>query len=471
MKKWLKSGISASLALTLAAGLIPTLPAYAASARQVKVYYTISDKGDIAKDKDGKFMAQREVTASDLDGDGQISYDEANVAVHKKYCKDGKDGYAISGGWVTSFWGQQTDNTSFMQNGKATPTVDKAYLAEGDYLTASINKDTVNYADWNANFDSWKKDVKAGKKFTLHISGDQAMSMDPKNEPAAGVSVGTVTEKGFTKMAKADAKGNVKLSFKKAGIYLVSAQGSMKGTSWSGAQVDCPLIAPACLVTVRSGVPSNMKTLKAAAKTVKSMKKNESGSTVYGTLQAQSTSQAKTSVKLTWKKVDSASSYVVYGAAYGKSNKYKKITTTSKLSATVSKIGGKKLKKGSYYKFFVLAADKDGNVLSVSKAVFAATKGGKVTNTAKLAVKDGKKMTKALASLKAGKTVKISVSQKKAAKDLKLKNYRSVRFESSDSSIASVTGKGTVKGKKKGSCSIYIYAQNGAVKKLKVSVR
>ena len=94
-----------------------------------------------------------------------------------------------------------------------------------------------------------------------------------------------------------------------------------------------------------------------------------------------------------------------------------------------------------------------------------------MTNTAKLAVKDGKKMTKALASLKAGKTVKISVSQKKAAKDLKLKNYRSVRFESSDSSIASVTGKGTVKGKKKGSCSIYIYAQNGAVKKLKVSVR
>ena len=46
------------------------------------------------------------------------------------------------------------------------------------------------------------------------------------------------------------------------------------------------------------------------------------------------------------------------------------------------------------------------------------------------------------------------------------------RFESSDPKVATVTKKGKVKGIKKGkSCYIYIYAQNGVYKQVKVTVK
>ena len=59
----------------------------------------------------------------------------------------------------------------------------------------------------------------------------------------------------------------------------------------------------------------------------------------------------------------------------------------------------------------------------------------------------------------------------KASKKLKLKTHRRVRYESSNSKIATVTSKGKIKGIKKGTCYIYAYAQNGVAKKIKVTVR
>ena len=45
------------------------------------------------------------------------------------------------------------------------------------------------------------------------------------------------------------------------------------------------------------------------------------------------------------------------------------------------------------------------------------------------------------------------------------------RYESSNPSIATVNKSGKIKGKKKGKCDIYIYAQNGLYKKIKVTVK
>lgn len=49
--------------------------------------------------------------------------------------------------------------------------------------------------------------------------------------------------------------------------------------------------------------------------------------------------------------------------------------------------------------------------------------------------------------------------------------HRAAAFESSNTKIATVNGKGVIKAKKKGSCNIYIYAQNGIYKKIKVTVK
>ena len=45
------------------------------------------------------------------------------------------------------------------------------------------------------------------------------------------------------------------------------------------------------------------------------------------------------------------------------------------------------------------------------------------------------------------------------------------RYESTNPSIAIVNKKGKIKGVKKGICEIYIYAQNGLYKKIKVTVK
>ena len=39
-----------------------------------------------------------------------------------------------------------------------------------------------------------------------------------------------------------------------------------------------------------------------------------------------------------------------------------------------------------------------------------------------------------------------------------------------NTSIATVSSKGVIKGKKKGTCYVYVYAQNGVYKKIKVTV-
>lgn len=190
--------------------------------------------------------------------------------------------------------------------------------------------------------------------------------------------------------------------------------------------------------------------------------------TKFAPVKLKSTKQSKSAVKLTWSKAKGAVKHVVYGNLCGKSNKMKKISTTTKSSITVKKIAGKKLKKGKYYKFIVVSLDKNDKVVSTSKAVHVATKGGKVGNHKSVSVKKAV-VTKAKA-LKKGKSLKLKGKAVKASK-LKVKKHRAVRYESSNTQIATVSKSGVVKGKKKGTCYIYAYAQNGVAKKIKVTVK
>ena len=61
-------------------------------------------------------------------------------------------------------------------------------------------------------------------------------------------------------------------------------------------------------------------------------------------------------------------------------------------------------------------------------------------------------------------TVKSSVV-KKARKHVK------IRYESTNTNIATVSKKGVVNAKAKGTCYIYAYAQNGVFKKIRIRVK
>ena len=57
------------------------------------------------------------------------------------------------------------------------------------------------------------------------------------------------------------------------------------------------------------------------------------------------------------------------------------------------------------------------------------------------------------------------------AKKAKVKKHVAMRYESSNPKIAAVSAGGQVTAKKKGTCKIYVYAQNGAVKTVTVVVK
>lgn len=173
-------------------------------------------------------------------------------------------------------------------------------------------------------------------------------------------------------------------------------------------------------------------------------------------------SAKKNSIKLTWKKINGADGYIIYGAKCGKKmEKIATVTNPSKKSYTV-----KKLKKGTYYKFIVVAYKNTAEaekVITTAKSIHAATSGGLKGNPISLKVKKSK------LKLKAGKTAKIKASYKKKKKvSVHIAKFR---YESSNDKVATVDKKGKVTAKGKGTCKIYVFTQNGICKTVNVTVK
>ena len=196
---------------------------------------------------------------------------------------------------------------------------------------------------------------------------------------------------------------------------------------------------------------------------------NDPAGTAFGLLQLKASKVTKNSIKLNWKAVPGAAKYMLYANRCGKGNKYKKLGVVTGTSCNVTQVAGAALKKGTYYKFIMIAADSNGRVVSTSKTVHAATKGGKVGNHKKVTVK--KSVIKKAKKLKKGKTLKLKAKAVPQAKKLKVRKHRGIKYESSNPAVAQVNGKGTVKGVGKGTCYVYAYAQNGTCAKVKVTVK
>ena len=79
------------------------------------------------------------------------------------------------------------------------------------------------------------------------------------------------------------------------------------------------------------------------------------------------------------------------------------------------------------------------------------------------------KLGKTKLTVKKGKTVTIKASEVK--KDKKISTHRKIAYESGNIAVATVNSKGKVTGKKKGTCYIYVYAQNGIYSRVKITVK
>ena len=175
-----------------------------------------------------------------------------------------------------------------------------------------------------------------------------------------------------------------------------------------------------------------------------------------------------------WKKSSSADGYYVYASYCGKkaakpAKTIKKNTTTK---TTITKINGKKInQKKNFHVYVVPYKIIDGKKVTLGKSTVAhlvGSKNAKYSNVKKLTVKK-KKYT-----VKVGKTAKIKAKitlVNKNKKHIPKGHGAKLRYKSSDTSIATVSKNGKIKGIKKGTCTIYVYSINGLTKKAKVTVK
>ena len=226
-----------------------------ADAGTANVFFTVSVEGVLGKTDDGKAAVELPVTVKDADADGILTFHDALVALHEAYRVDG---YTLQRGvTVTKLWGVETYATSFFKNGEELTKM-VAYktstVADDDQLYAVVMMDKTDRADCFTWFDKTEVTVKAGESFQLTLTGK---SDDYAKSGAVGIPVGTWEDGAFTalKNAKTDIDGKVTLSFDKAGTYIVTAKGVLAGERWDDElewsdDIDCPTIAPYCVVTV-----------------------------------------------------------------------------------------------------------------------------------------------------------------------------------------------------------------------------
>ena len=210
---------------------------------------------------------------------------------------------------------------------------------------------------------------------------------------------------------------------------------------------------------------------KTADKTITSLKndKDPKGA-VFSKIKLKSPKQTSKSVTLKWTKNKKAVKYVIYGNRCGKGIRPKKLATVKgKTAKTFKKVAGRKIRKATYYKFIVVAVDRNNNVVSMSKMIHVATKGGKVGNHK--SVKVSRTVIAKAKKLRKGKTLNLKAKAIAQSKKLKVRDHIGMRYESTNKKIATVSKRGKVTAKRKGSCYIYAYAQNGVYRKIKVTVK
>jgi len=179
------------------------------------------------------------------------------------------------------------------------------------------------------------------------------------------------------------------------------------------------------------------------------------------------------SMTVKWGTVKGADCYKVYAAyANGKYELVQTVKGSAKNRLAIKKLDGKKLSTTKIIKVYVAAyknlGKKDVVLARSITGYVAGKKNAKYSNAKKI------ELSKSSFALKKGKSAKIqamTVLEYPKKKQLPDEYAKEFRYASADEKIAAVNKAGTITAKKKGTCTIYIYARNGFSEMITVTIK
>lgn len=168
-------------------------------------------------------------------------------------------------------------------------------------------------------------------------------------------------------------------------------------------------------------------------------------------------------IKISWIKADGADGYRIYASVCDEESNYKLIKDTKDLTGAIKNLNNKKS-----YKFYVVAyKNVDGKKVRICKSMIyhVVLSDSKYTNVKAI------KVAKTSYTLNVGDKQKLNAKSVKQEKNKKLLTHaQEFRYSSSDTTVATVSKTGEITAKQSGSCIIYVVANNGVMKKIKVNV-
>ena len=179
-------------------------------------------------------------------------------------------------------------------------------------------------------------------------------------------------------------------------------------------------------------------------------------------------------ITVKWNKSTAADGYMVYVQYCGKKIKkaVKTIKNNKTTKLTLKKLNGKKLNLKKQFRVYVKPYKiVNGKKKTLAKSIvghIVGVKNKKFTNVKSI------KVNKKAVAIQAGKAFKIKAKVKlvdKTKKHISKSHAAKFRYRTSDKNIATVTKSGKIKGINKGTCTVYVYAINGKMKKVKVTVK
>ena len=497
------------------------LPGEAGDILDLKVSAGLSEKYGYSKPE----AYRNQVTAQDafIAAEIRILGEEDFAADPRRYLEIGGESGKANHGWVTKIFGIRTEDLGYCVNNKIPmypddpntgSVADDTVLRPGDLLTVFLYGDTENWQDLYLYFKSVPSTLDAGESLTLTLLGMHPFNMKEEATARGGFTVNLRSEEGQWLKGVTDENGKVTFQVEKAGHYTADITEKPEGTQ------DVHFVFPVDRLTVLQKaenltVPEISETtdlkdlqIMEGDKVLKedkdySVKETTEGHTVTVTITFQGIYTGETvrtyttahkfdKYRTTAKATVSAPEKREYTCSVcGKKetrNYGKKLTPSMKVNVSgiilklKQKTAGVKvtgLARGDSIKSWKSSNTKIVKVTSKG-VITAQKKTGKANITVTL--KSGKKaVIKVKVQKGTVKTTKISGLSKnltiKKGKSVTLKPVISpftsgekVTYTTSNKKIATVTSKGKITAKKKGSVNIIVRSGKKAVK-IKVTVK